>query len=176
MLKHVFWIKRCIFSPKFQSTQVNTYIIHHRKQEVKSPNAAVNGHLQLTLKGRQRFDVISTLNLEVYEFQDWWIFIYFIFEHDESSPNNIWSMVNLERTCVLSFYYFLYLEVNLDLEKNKSAWWIFTQLYFALVNLDPTILEKKSIDGESWPNNFVEKVNRGEDVRWVGSKCPLTRA
>ena len=31
-------------------------------------------------------------------------------------------MVNLERMCVLLFYYFLYLEVDLDLENNKSAW------------------------------------------------------
>ena len=26
------------------------------------------------------------------------------------------------------------------------------------------------------PNDFVEKVNRGEDLRWVGSRCPLMRA
>ena len=26
------------------------------------------------------------------------------------------------------------------------------------------------------PNDFDEKVNRGEDLRWVGSRCPLTRA
>ena len=23
---------------------------------------------------------------------------------------------------------------------------------------------------------FLEKVNRGKDLRWVGSRCPLTRA
>ena len=35
-------------------------------------NAAVNGHLELTLlKVRQRFDAISKSNLEVYKFQDW---------------------------------------------------------------------------------------------------------
>ena len=34
--------------------------------------AAVNGHLELTLlKGRQRFDTVSTSNLEVYKFWDW---------------------------------------------------------------------------------------------------------
>ena len=33
----------------------------------------------------------------------------------------------------------------------------------AVVNLDPIILEKRWTDGESWPYNFVEKVNRGED-------------
>ena len=35
-------------------------------------NAAVNGHLELPLlKDRQRFDAISTSNLEVYKFRDW---------------------------------------------------------------------------------------------------------
>ena len=35
-------------------------------------NAAVNGHLELTLlKDRQRFDAVSTSNLEVYKFWDW---------------------------------------------------------------------------------------------------------
>ena len=47
---------------------------------------------------------------------------------------------------------------------------------FAVVNLDLIILEKRWIDGVSWPNDFVEKVNRGEDLRWVGSRCPLTHA
>ena len=108
--------------------------------------AAINGHLELTLlKDRQRFDAISTSNLEVYKFRDWWILTYFILGHGESSLNNICSLVNLERTCVLLFYYFLCLKVNLDLEKNKSAWWIFTQLYFR--------------GGESWRNNFGKEVN-----------------
>ena len=45
------------------------------------------------------------------------------------------------------------------------------------MNLDPIILEKRWIDGESWPNDFIEKMNRGEDLKckWVGSRCPLTR-
>ena len=47
---------------------------------------------------------------------------------------------------------------------------------FAVVNLDPIGLEKWWTDGESWPYDFVEKVNRGEDLRWVGSRCPLTHA
>ena len=35
-------------------------------------NAAVNGQLELTLlKGRQRFDAVSTSNLEVYKFREW---------------------------------------------------------------------------------------------------------
>ena len=44
------------------------------------------------------------------------------------------------------------------------------------MNLDPIVLEKRWNDGESWPNDFVEKVNRGEDLRSVGSRCPLTHA
>ena len=42
---------------------------------VPLPNAAVNGQLELTLlKGRQRFDAISTSNLKLYKFREWWIF------------------------------------------------------------------------------------------------------
>ena len=162
----------------------NPYIYHFLSLTVTEVDknlfiyAAVNGHLELTLlKDRQRFDAISTSNLEVYTFRDWWILTYFIFGHDGSSPNNIWSMVNLERTCVLLFYYFLCLKVNLDLEKSKSAFCESSPNFiFAVVNLDPIVLEKRWIDGESWPNDFVEKVNWGEDLRWVGSRCPLTRA
>ena len=104
---------------------------------------------------------------------DWWIFTHFIFGHGESSPYNIWSTVNLERTCVVSFYYFLYLKVNLDLEKTNQPGESSSNFIFAVVNLDPIILKKRWIDGESWPNDFVHKVNRGEDLRWVGSRCPL---
>ena len=85
-------------------------------------------------------------------------------------------MVNLERTCVLLFYYFLSLKVNLDLEKTNQLGESSPNFIFAVVNLDPIILEKRWIDGESWPNDFVEKVNRGEDLRWVGSTCPLMHA
>ena len=139
--------------------------------------AAVNGHLEFTLlKGRQRFDAVSTSNLEVYKFRDWWIFTYFIFGYGESSPNNIGSMLNLERMCVLLFYYFLYLKVNLDLEKTNQLSESSPNFIFAVVNLDPIILEMRWINGESWPNDFDEKVNRGVDLSWVGSRCPLTRA
>ena len=84
--------------------------------------------------------------------------------------------MNLERTCVLLFYYFLCLKVNLDLEKANQLGESSPNFIFAVVNLDPIILGKGWIDGESWPNDFVGKVNRGEDLRWVGSRCPLTRA
>ena len=49
-------------------------------------------------------------------------------------------------------------------------------LIFVAVNLDPIVKEKKRTDGESWPNVNVEKVNRGEGLRWLGSRCPLTSA
>ena len=128
-------------------------------------NAVVNRNLELTLlKGRQRFDAFSTSNLEVYKFRDWWIFTCFIFGHDESSPNNIWSMVNLEQTCVLLFYYFLYFKVNLDLEKTNQlgessrnfnfAGWILTQLFWKrgelMVNPDLTILLKRWTEVKTW--------------------------
>ena len=140
----------------YRNCNFNTIIIY----------AAVIGHLELTLlKVRERFNAISTSNFEVYKFRDWWILTYFIFGLGECSPNDIWSTVNLERT---SFCRFLCLKVNLDLEKtnqlgesspnfiflhlnldlekkNKSAWWIFTQLYFR--------------GGESWPNYFGKEVN-----------------
>ena len=85
-------------------------------------------------------------------------------------------MVNLERTCFLLFYYFLCFKANLDLVKTNQLGESSPNFIFAVVNLDPIILEKRWIDGESWPNDFVEKVNRGEDLRWVGSRCPLTHA
>ena len=140
-------------------------------------NAAVNGHLELPLlKDRRRFNAVSTSNLEVYKFRDWWILTYFISGHGESSLSNFWSMVNLERTCVLLFYYFLCLRANLGLEKTNQFGESSPNFIFAVVNLDLIILEKRWIDGESWPNNVVEKVNRGEDLRWVSSRCPLTHA
>ena len=79
--------------------------------------------------------------------------------------------MNLERTFVLLFYYFLCLKVNLDLEKTNQLGESSPNFIFAVVNLDPIILEKRWIDDESWPNDFDEKVNRGEDLRWVGSRC-----
>ena len=36
---------------------------------------------------------------------------------------------------------------------------------FAVVNIDPIVLEKRWTDGESWPYDFVEKMNRGEYVQ-----------
>ena len=144
---------------------------------ILSINAAVNGYLELPLlKDRQRFDVETASNLEVYKFRDWWILTHFVFGHGESSLNNIWNMVNLGRTCILLFYCFLCLKVNLDLEKTNQLGESSPNFIFTVVNLDPINLEKRWIDGESWPNDFAEKVNRGEDLRWVGSRCPLMHA
>ena len=70
----------------------------------------------------------------------------------------------------------LSVKVNLDLEKTNQLAESSPNCIFAVVNLDTIILEKRWIDGESWPNYFVEKVNRGEDLRWVGSRCPLMLA
>ena len=81
----------------------------------------------------------------VYVFRAWWIFTSFIFGYGESPPNNIWRMVNLEWTYVLLSYYFVYLKVNLHLEKTNQHSGIFTQLYFR--------------DGESWPTCFGKEVN-----------------
>ena len=63
-----------------------------------------------------------------------------IFGHGESSPNNIWSMVNLERTCVLLFYYFLCLKVNLDLEKTNQLGEFSPNYIFACINCKFCIL------------------------------------
>ena len=78
--------------------------------------------------------------------------------------------------CVLLFYYFLCLKANLDLEKTNQLGESSPNFIFGEVNLDPIILEERCIDGESSPNDFVEKVNRGQDLRWVGSRCPLAHA
>ena len=156
---------------RFDDQQVKNCLTYWNLEAISLVSYAdINGHLELTLlKGRQRFDA----NLHEYKFRDWWIFTYFIFGYDESSPYNIWSMVNLERTCVLLFYYVLYFKVNLDLEKTNHLGKSSPNFIFAVVNLNPIILEQRWIDGESWPNDFVEKVNRSEDLRWVGSGCPL---
>ena len=128
----------------------------------------------------------------------WWIFTQLYFRGGESWPNYFGKEVNLvnlhptlfSRWWILTqLFWKRIILVNLH-PTLFSRWWILTQLFwkrgelgesspnfiFAVVNLDPIILEKRWIDGESWPNDLVEKVNRGEHLRWVGSRCPLTRA
>ena len=70
-------------------------------------------------------------------------------------------------------FFFFFFKVNLDLEK-KNQLGEFSPNFIFMVNLDPIVMEKRWTDGKSLPNNFVEKVNRGEDLRWKGSRCPLT--
>ena len=89
----------------------------------------------------------------------------------ESSSNLFLNMMNLylvkfEARWILNerafhgFIIFVYLKVNLDLEKTNDFLYL-TQLYFAAVNLNPTVFEKRWTDSESWPNEFVEEVNKG---------------
>ena len=51
--------------------------------------------------------------------------------------------MNLERTGVLLFYYFVYLKVNLDLEKTNPLDEPSPNFIFAAANLDPIVIEKK---------------------------------
>ena len=112
------------------------------------------------------------------------ILSYINFGIGKSSPVLFLDMMNLHLIIFKAwwilneraFYNFLCFKVNLDLENTNQLGESSPNFIFAVVNLDPTILEKRWIDGESWPNDFVEKVNRGEDLRWVDSRCPLTLA
>ena len=64
--------------------------------------------------------------------------------------------MNLERTGLLLFYYFLSVKVILDLEKKTNQLGESSpNLIFAAVNLEPTVMEKMWTDGESWPKDFV---------------------
>ena len=128
---------------------------------------------QGSLKIRRHLDVESW-GVKIVGFVN--LHLFFFFEHDESLLSKIWSTVNFEGTGVLFLYYFVYLKVNLNLEKINQLGESSTNFIFAAVNLDPIILENRWTEGKSWPNDFVGNVNRGEDLRWVGSRCPLTRA
>ena len=100
-----------------------------------NPNAAINEYLELTLlKGRQRFDAISTSNLEVHKFWDWCI-----------SPNLFLNMMNLylvkfEVRWILNeraFYCFIILFIWKWILTDKSQ--------FSLVNLHPTLFLRQWI-------------------------------
>ena len=121
--------------------------------------------------------------LRYINFRYWWILTFFIFRHGESSPNNIWSMVNLERTCISLFYRFLYLKVNLDLKtktnkqttKTNQLGEFSPNFIYAVVNLDRITLEKRWIDGESFKyltillERWTEVKTRGwwgQDALW----------
>ena len=51
--------------------------------------------------------------------------------------------MNLERTRVLFFHYFVYLKVNLDLKYMNQLGESLPNFIFAVVNLDPIVLEKR---------------------------------
>ena len=53
--------------------------------------------------------------------------------------------MNLERTDVLLFYYFLNLKVNLYLEKTNQLGESSPNFIFAVVNLDPNVIEKSEL-------------------------------
>ena len=52
-------------------------------------------------------------------------------------------MVNLERVYVLLFYHFVYLKVNLDLEKTSQLGESSSNVILVAVNLDPIVLKKR---------------------------------
>ena len=52
--------------------------------------------------------------------------------------------MNLERTGVLLFYHIIYLKVNFDLEKTNQLGESSPNFVFAVVNLDPFFIEKKT--------------------------------
>ena len=52
--------------------------------------------------------------------------------------------MNLERTGILLFYYFVYLKVNLDLEKTNQLGESSPNFIFVAVNIDPIVIEKRS--------------------------------
>ena len=63
--------------------------------------------------------------------------------------------------------------MNLDLEKTNQLGESSSHFIFAAVNLDPIVIEEKWTISESRPNDFVEKVNRGEELRWGRFKIPF---
>ena len=99
-----------------------------------------------------------SVNLHLFYFWTWWIFTLLYLKHGES-----WTSV---RFIVLLFSLF---ESESWPRKNKSVCESSPNFIFAVVYLDPIILKKRWIDGESWPNDVAEKVNRGEKLKWVGS-------
>ena len=53
--------------------------------------------------------------------------------------------MNLNRTGVSLFYHFLYLKVNLDLEKTNQLGESSPNFIFVAVNLDPIVIEKSEL-------------------------------
>ena len=74
------------------------------------------------------------------------------------------------------FYHFtiFWTVVNLDLkyQLGESS----PNYINAVMNLYLLVKEKRWTDDECWSNDFYEKVNRGEDLRRVSSRCQLMAA
>ena len=64
------------------------------------------------------------------------------------------------------FYYFIYLKVNLDLGRINQIGKYSPNFIFKTVNLYQIVLEKRWTDRESWPDNFDEKMSRGEEGKF----------
>ena len=138
-------LPRLVLSGPSACFHLERSVIQRNIMHYQNAYAAVNEHLELTLfKSRQRFDAISTSNLEVYKLRDWWIFTYVIFGHDESSPNNIckfeaWWILN-ERT----FHCFIFSLFESESWPRKNQLGESSPNFIiAVVNLDLIVLEKK---------------------------------
>ena len=99
----------------------------------------------------------------------------------KSLPNLFLTMMNLylvkfEARCFLNERAFFFFESKSWHTKTHQLGKSSTNFIFAAVNLNPIVIEKTWTDGESWRKDLVEKVNRGEYLRWVGPRYPLTRA
>ena len=112
----------------------------------------------------------------------WWIFTQLIFmvAFHQGLMNWIWFQVWIVFGAITRSSAALSLALH---ARGSCLWcsllWLvkksevsLTKNIFAAVNLDPIFIEKRWTDGESWPNDFVEKVTRGDDLRCVGSRCP----
>ena len=135
-------------------------------------NAAVNGYLELTSWSFVKDSTPSRRR----------ILRFINFGIGESSPNLFLSMLNLylekiEVRWILNerafhCYYFVYLKVNLYLEKTNQLGESSPNFIFMTNNLDPIVIEKRWTGGESWPNDFGITVNRGlQDALWRVHKC-----
>ena len=128
-------------------------------------NAAVNRHLELTLlKVREIFDAISTSNLEVHKFGDWWILTYFIFGVGVSSLIILKHSESWTNVSVVALLFSLFEGESWPRKKQISLlnlhptlfsrWWILTQLFWKrgelMVNFDLTIMLKRWTEMKAW--------------------------
>ena len=107
-------------------------VIQPSKGTLNSPSSKTRRHLDVESWGAY---ILGLVNLH----------LIFFFDHGESLPSKIWSTVNFERTDVLLFYYFLYLKVNLDLEKTNQLGESSPNFIFAAMNLDPIVMKKSEL-------------------------------